>query len=152
MSIGNLKTEGNKGNNFPWQHKVLLGLQAIADNTNNNQVEIIAPLGSQSELTSVSVAIASDQYALTIIPKIIISSGDTATIISDRVFAISFASNGSADALISFDGGLNYVALPTGTTVNMDAAGINNSYTASAFGYDTDTNAGSSLIITYNTI
>ncbi len=33
MSIGNLKTEGNKGNNFPWQHKVLLGLQAIANNT-----------------------------------------------------------------------------------------------------------------------
>jgi len=33
MSIGNLKTEGDKGNNFPWQYKVLLGLNAIANNT-----------------------------------------------------------------------------------------------------------------------
>lgn len=33
MSIGNLKTEGNKGNNFPWQLKMLQGLQAIIDNT-----------------------------------------------------------------------------------------------------------------------
>ena len=31
MSIGNLKTEGNKGNNFPFQLKVLQGLQAVAN-------------------------------------------------------------------------------------------------------------------------
>lgn len=29
MSIGNLKDYGNKGNNFPWQLKMLEGLQAI---------------------------------------------------------------------------------------------------------------------------
>jgi hypothetical protein len=29
MSIGNLKDYGNKGNNFPWQLKMLLGLQGI---------------------------------------------------------------------------------------------------------------------------
>ena len=33
MSIGNLKDYGNKGNNFPWQLKVLQGLQAIASST-----------------------------------------------------------------------------------------------------------------------
>ena len=33
MSIGNLKDSGNQGNNFPWQHKVLVGLNAIANNT-----------------------------------------------------------------------------------------------------------------------
>jgi hypothetical protein len=33
MSVGNKKNSGNKGNNFPWQYKVLLGLQGIADNT-----------------------------------------------------------------------------------------------------------------------
>jgi hypothetical protein len=33
MSIGNLKTEGNKGNNFPWQYKMLLGLQGIINAT-----------------------------------------------------------------------------------------------------------------------
>jgi hypothetical protein len=31
MSIGNLKDYGNKGNNFPWQLKVLEGLQKIYD-------------------------------------------------------------------------------------------------------------------------
>lgn len=34
MSIGNLKDYGNKGNNFPWQYKMLLGL----DNINSNIV------------------------------------------------------------------------------------------------------------------
>jgi hypothetical protein len=29
MSIGNLKTDGQKGNNFPWQLKMLQGLQGI---------------------------------------------------------------------------------------------------------------------------
>ena len=32
MSIGNLKDSGNQGNNFPWQYRMLLGLQRIADN------------------------------------------------------------------------------------------------------------------------
>jgi hypothetical protein len=31
MSVGNLKDYGNKGNNFPWQLKVLEGLQCICD-------------------------------------------------------------------------------------------------------------------------
>jgi len=33
MSIGNLKNSGNQGNNFPWQLKVLKGLQEIANQT-----------------------------------------------------------------------------------------------------------------------
>lgn len=35
MSIGNLKDEGNKGNNFPWQLKMLQGLSAISTGINN---------------------------------------------------------------------------------------------------------------------
>lgn len=31
MSVGNLKDEGNKGNNFPFQLSVLRGLQAVAN-------------------------------------------------------------------------------------------------------------------------
>ena len=31
MSIGNLKTDGNKGNNFPWQLRMLKGLQDLYD-------------------------------------------------------------------------------------------------------------------------
>jgi hypothetical protein len=83
----------------------------------------------------------------------LISSGDTATvIISSSILSISFASNGTADALISFDGGVGYVAIPTGTTINLDAGGIMNRFVQDTFAYDTDTNGGASLIITYNTI
>ena len=35
MSIGNLKDEGNKGNNFPWQLKMLQGLNAISTGITN---------------------------------------------------------------------------------------------------------------------
>ena len=31
MSVGNLKTDGQKGNNFPWQLKMLQGIQGIID-------------------------------------------------------------------------------------------------------------------------
>ena len=35
MSVGNLKDEGNKGNNFPWQLKMLQGLSAISTGITN---------------------------------------------------------------------------------------------------------------------
>lgn len=38
MSIGNLKSEGNKGNNFPWQLRMLRGLQAIVDALTGNTI------------------------------------------------------------------------------------------------------------------
>lgn len=34
MSIGNTKSYGNKGNNFPWQLQMLKGLQGIIDTLN----------------------------------------------------------------------------------------------------------------------
>lgn len=41
MSIGNLKDEGNKGNNFPWQLKMLRGLDAI-----NTSINTTAPVSA----------------------------------------------------------------------------------------------------------
>ena len=118
--------------------------------TFSQDVNIKGPLGSLPDPSSVSVALSSDQYKLTIVPIIISSSGSTAAAIADKTHSISFASNGTADALISFDGGITYVNLPTGTTVNMDAGGLNNYYAGEQFYYDTATNAGASLLITYN--
>ena len=43
MSIGNLKDYGNKGNNFPWQLKMLIGQQCACDNLvdiNTNTVNV----------------------------------------------------------------------------------------------------------------
>jgi uncharacterized protein (AIM24 family) len=68
------------------------------------------------------------------------------------VYSISFASNGTGNAIITFDGGMSTVELSSGTTVNVDAGGVCNFYAKERFGYDTDTNAGASLIITYNTL
>jgi hypothetical protein len=41
MSLGNLKDEGNKGNNFPWQYKMLKGLDAI-----NTSINTTAPVSA----------------------------------------------------------------------------------------------------------
>ena len=46
MSIGNLKTEGSKGTNFPWQYKMLLGLDKIAASIATNGLEYEAELVS----------------------------------------------------------------------------------------------------------
>jgi hypothetical protein len=54
MSIGDTKSYGNKGNNFPWQLKMLEGLQAIlnalAGKTNGPQrtPQILSDLGPNS--------------------------------------------------------------------------------------------------------
>ena len=109
------------------------------------RVNSIAPSSGTQD-----VNIVTSQLAVEIKPNIIISSGDVATLISVKTLSISFASNGTAAALITFDGGSNYVSIPAGTTVNMDAGVLGNYYQAGTFGYDTATNAGASLIITYN--
>lgn len=110
---------------------------------------IVNPIGSQAADASVSVALASDQFRVQIVPKIIVSSGEAATLIYSNLHSISFASNGTGPALITFNQGVNYVSIPTGTTINMDAGGIDNNYPGGYFGYNTSA-AGASLIITYN--
>jgi hypothetical protein len=115
-------------------------------------VNITSPLSQLPASDSVSVVLNSDQADLVITPVIIVSSGDSSTLIVDQTRSISFASNGTANALVTFDGGATIVALPAGTTVNMDAGGLGNFYLGNTFGYDTATNSGASLIITYNQV
>lgn len=116
------------GLNANWQLNVLRGLQSIKDQLIN------------AGTNSVSV---------TVVPHILISAGDSSTLITVKTTSVSFASNGTAEALVTFDGGATIVSLPIGTTVNMDAP---SGYAENLFGYDTATNPGSSLIITYNEI
>jgi hypothetical protein len=131
------------------QQELLVRINSTAPSATSN-VTIVGPLDSQASVDSVSVTIASDQFTQVVIPVIIISTGDVQTLITDAIRSISFASCGTADALVTFDAGSTIVALPTGTTINMDAGGLSNLYTDSVFGYDTDTNSGAKLIITYN--
>lgn len=113
-------------------------------------VNIISPIGPQLQADSISISFCKEQYNIPITPVIISSSGDTATNIPDAAYSISFASIGTADALVSFDGGSTYVNLAAGTSLNMDAGGLNNYYPNDQFYYDTNTNAGAALLITYN--
>lgn len=132
------------------QEELLVKVNSMG--TFSQDVNIKNPLSQLTAADSVSVVLTSDQAGLAITPVIIVSSGDTATLIADKTQSISFASNGTANALISFDGGVTYTALPAGTTINMDAGGLGNLYLGNTFGYDTATNSGASLIITYNQV
>ena len=48
MSIGNLKDYGNKGNNFPWQYKMLLGLDTINTSINNGSITNINSMATDA--------------------------------------------------------------------------------------------------------
>jgi hypothetical protein len=151
MSIANLKDTGNQGNNMPWQWNVLKGLQGIIDQLQQQlsaDVTIVSPIGQLNNAKSIPVTLSSDQESLKITP-VIIREQLTASSISDDCYSISFASVGTVAALISFDSGANYVSIAPGTTINMDAGGLNNYYAKDTFYYDT-TSVGSILIITYN--
>ena len=69
---------------------------------------------------------------------------DIATItIIPQCYSVSFASVGTADALI------NGTPLSPGQTINFDAGSLNNYLIAGSFTADTSVNSGSQLLITY---
>jgi hypothetical protein len=136
-------------NTFSGASKFVEQIATWMDSANAN-VNIVSPLDERVSSESVSVVLSSDQFRFEPQPVLITSSGDVNTLIGDKVYSISFASNGTAAALVSFDGGSTYKSIPTGTTINMDAGGLGWIYRGDVFAYNTVTNAGSSLIITYN--
>ena len=106
MSIGNLKTEGNKGNNFPWQYKVLVGLQGIIDS--NGQ--------SSTDITGVLNDILTILQGEARTPRITSATGSGST---PNAYSVSIANVGSAAGVV------NGVSIPAGTTLNFDG-GFNN--------------------------
>ena len=157
MSIGNLKDYGNKGNNMPWQWAVLKGLEGIIaqlQTTLTADVNIVNPIGQQDSADSVSTVLSNQQANVeisTYLTRATASDGNAGAV-SATVLSISFASVGTADARISYDGGTNYVLLKPGETLNLDAGGVMNYYNGSLLTWDTTTNAGSSLLIAINYI
>jgi hypothetical protein len=111
MSIGNSKDYGNKGNNFPWQLKMLQGLEAI--NTT---------IAAQTVTTS------------SIRTPRLISTSTTGTI-PGQPHSISVYNSGNAVGTLTISGGAA-VSIPVGATINMDAGGNNNRFTSGAFVYD----------------
>jgi hypothetical protein len=117
-----------------------------SDGTNNVPVLV----GQQACGDSLAVTLCTQQAGVKITPNIQVSINEIA-IITDPVYSVSFANIGTADALVSFDTGLTTVPLSPGVTVNMDAGGLGNFYESATFAWDTQSNLGSKLVITYNT-
>ncbi len=91
MSVGNLKTDGQKGNNFPWHLKMLKGIQGIIDALTAG---VCCP--PQSRRTN-----------------IVSSTG--AGVVPPSTYSFSIANVGAAAGTV---GG---VSVPAGVTINYDA-------------------------------
>lgn len=140
MSIGNLKDSGNQGNNFPYQLRVLQGLQALIDDISTGiDVAITSPIGQQPMADSVSVVIASDQAGVERTPNLLRAT-NAGTIIP-QVYDFSVSNVGAANGTIL--GG----TIKSGETLNFGAGSINNYYAANTITYD---GTGTELVIIFN--
>lgn len=104
MSVGNLKTDGQKGNNFPWQLQMLKGLQVIID-----ALAGIKPCCPPAE-RSASI----ETY------------NNIAGSLPSPIYSFSIANIGTAPGLV--DGQF----LPAGVTINYDP-GVNNTILGLSF-------------------
>jgi hypothetical protein len=99
MSVGNLKTDGQKGNNFPWQLKMLQGIQGIID-----------------ALTAGVCCPPQQRIAM------VTSLSNAAGSINNGTYGFSIANIGTAAGTVSG------ITLPVGVTINFDP-GVNNTIT-----------------------
>ena len=120
MSVGNLKDSGNQGNNFPWQLKMLQGLQALKDD-----LDVLVQNESdccKETLTAIDKVLnVLSGYERT--PNISSETGVGATPLA---YSVSISNVGSAAAV------LNGVSVPAGVTLNFDP-GMNNTVSPMSF-------------------
>ena len=108
MSVGNLKTSGQKGTNWTWQYRMLKGLDKIVTTITNS-------LGTSTNSARMSRLSAASST------------------ITDSVKSVSFYNaHASTSAQINI-GGAGNIELKAGETVNFDAGGGNNKFPASHF-------------------
>ena len=131
------------------QEELLVKVNSFDPNSVVN-VNIKAPLGQQASADGVSTTLSAEQANVQInvgLDRYTGTNGDTSGV---SVLSISFASVGTANALVSVDGGMIYKTLAPGETLNLDAGGVMNFYNGNNFFWDTTTNVGSSLIVALN--
>lgn len=105
-SIGNLKNSGLKGNNWPWQHKVLLGLDCIC----NGISQYFTPQQrTPNVLNDTGVGIVPTCYGFSIA-----NVGSTAGSVAGQSLPAGATINFDAGALNNTFSGISYDA--TGTT------------------------------------
>jgi hypothetical protein len=106
MSIGNLKTEGNKGNNFPYQLKNLQVLGSINNNISPIQrtPTFLRPTGSNGTVAvgTYSMSFASVGTGNAIVGGIILKPGETlnfdAGAINNTLGAVAYDTTTNAGA------------------------------------------------------
>jgi len=126
MSVGDLKTDGLKGNNFPWQLKMLKGLQGII-----NAIIAIPPTPALSK-----------------IPVIDRINGVTLGInVQIQSISIACPVTSGAPISVSTDNGANFIGVYPGETVYYDAGTLNNYFAANLF--QIETLSGGDALITY---
>lgn len=149
MSIGNLKSEGNKSNNFPFQLKVLQGLQCACDQLKAigadttaieaTLLDIEAAIGNLATEATLQV-VETNTTGVARTPGIIRpnnTSGDVNTVAA-TFYSVSVANVGLADGTV-----LGATIKP-GEVLNFSADALNNFFTS--FAYDA---TGTEFIIIY---
>jgi hypothetical protein len=132
MSVGNLKTDGQKGNNFPWQLKMLKGLQGIINAIiSSTNINIIGPLGQRACADSVSSTLCTSQANVVITPSINTVNGIKNiaffTGATSKLLTLSiYNQDTTVSILVSTNNGVNYVSVPSKATINFDAGGLLN--------------------------
>lgn len=133
MSVGNLKSYGNRSNNFPYQLKVLEGLQCICDtiNANTNQIE--------DYLKEISKELTQLVNGRERAPGIIRPTGSgNVNSLASEFFSVSVANVGSANGTV-----LGTTIKP-GEVLNFSADSVNNYFTS--FDYNA---TGTEFVIIY---
>ena len=153
MSIGNLKTDGQKGNNFPWQLRMLKGLQGIINAIiASSNVNIIGPLGQRLCNESVSTTLCTDQANVQITPGINTINGlkdmSYYTGATSKLLTLSiYNQDTTVSILVSTDSGVTYVSVPKGVTINYDAGGLLNYFDPTQIYIDSNSATIDTLII-----
>lgn len=123
MSIGNTKSDGNKGNNFPYQHNVLKGLQAVLQDLQNLLVNTTG-LATESTLQNVETNTTGVQRTARFLRET--SAGNLNTFAP--IYSVSVANVGLSDGTV-----LGSTIRP-GEILNFSADALNNFF--ASFAYD----------------
>ena len=156
MSAGDLKTDGLKGNNFPWQLKMLKGLQSIIDainsSTTSGNVSIVNPLGQVDCADAVSTALCNLQANVIVEAGINRVTGLKSisyfTGAGSKLLTLSIYNEDTlTNILVSTDNGVNFVPVSPGTTISYDAGGLLNYFDSSIIFIDQNSATIEPLII-----
>lgn len=129
MSIGDLKTEGNKGNNFPYQLKVLQGLQCVCDQLKELNIDTTAIEATLLDIEAILQTVETNTTGVVRTPGIIRPTGDgNIDTVATIFYSVSVANVGLANGTV-----LGATIKP-GEVLNFSGDALNNYFTS--FDYD----------------